>query len=80
MRRTVEDTLNALLDEEADEITQAHRYERTETRTDTRAGHYHRKLVTKAGEVDLKVPKLRKLPFDTAIIEQYKRREESVEE
>ena len=61
VRKTVEDTLNALLDEEANEITQAHRYERTENRLDTRAGHYHRKLVTKAGEVDLKVPKLRKL-------------------
>ena len=80
VRKTVEDTLNALLDEEANEITQAHRYERTENRLDTRAGHYHRKLVTKAGEVDLKVPKLRKLPFDTAIIERYRRREESVEE
>ena len=80
VRKTVEDTLNAMLDAEADEITQAHRYERTEERADTRAGHYHRKLVTKAGQMDLKIPKLRKLPFDTAIIERYKRREESVEE
>jgi len=80
VRKTVEETLNAMLDAEADEITQAHKYERTEERADTRAGHYHRKLVTKAGQVDLKIPKLRKLPFDTAIIERYKRREESVEE
>lgn len=80
VRKTVEDTLNAMLDEEADQITNAHRYERTEERQDTRAGHYTRKLVTKAGEVQLKVPKLRKLPFETAIIERYKRREESVEE
>jgi transposase-like protein len=28
----------------------------------------------------LKVPKLRSLPFDTAIIERYRRRETSVEE
>ena len=68
------------LDAEADEITQAHKYERTENRADTRAGHYHRKLMTKAGEVDLKIPKLRKLPFETAIIERYRRREESIEE
>ena len=80
VRKTVEEMLNEMLDAEADEITQAHKYERTESRTDTRAGHYHRKLVTKAGEVDLKIPKLRKLPFETAIIERYKRREESVEE
>lgn len=80
VRKTVEEMLNKMLDAEADEITQAHKYERTESRTDTRAGHYHRKLVTKAGEVELKIPKLRKLPFETAIIERYKRREESVEE
>lgn len=80
VRKTVEETLNAVLDEEADQITRAHRYERSENRQDTRAGHYSRKLTTKAGEVELKVPKLRKLPFETAIIERYKRREESVEE
>lgn len=80
VRQSVEDTLNAMLDAEADQITKAHRYERTEERVDKRAGHYTRKLLTKAGEVALKVPKLRKLPFETAIIERYKRREESVEE
>ena len=80
VRQSVEDTLNAMLDAEADQITQAHKYERTEKRLDTRAGHYNRKLATKAGEVTLRVPKLRTLPFDAAIIERYKRREESVEE
>ena len=80
VRQSVEDTLNAMLDAEADQITQALKYERTEKRLDTRAGHYNRKLATKAGEVTLRVPKLRTLPFDAAIIERYKRREESVEE
>ncbi|MGA8026959.1 MAG: IS256 family transposase, partial [Bryobacteraceae bacterium] len=49
-------------------------------RVDGRAGHYERKLETKAGEVTLRVPKLRRLPFETAIVERYKRRESSVEE
>ncbi len=80
VRVSVEETLNAMLEEEADRITQAHRYERTSERADRRAGHYSRKLGTKAGEVTLRIPKLRKLPFETAIIERYKRREESVEE
>ncbi len=80
VRGTVEETLNKLLDEEADRITNAHRYERNEDRLDTRAGHYTRKLLTTSGEVKLKVPKLRVLPFETAIVERYKRREESVEE
>jgi transposase-like protein len=46
----------------------------------TRAGAYERKLETKAGEVTLKMPKLRSVPFETAIIERYRRRESSVEE
>jgi putative transposase len=80
VRGTVEQTLNALLDAEADRLCQAGRYERTDARKDTRAGHYNRKLETKAGEVNLKVPKLRTLTFETAIIERYRRRESSVEE
>jgi putative transposase len=65
---------------EADRLRNAQRYERTEVRRDTRAGHYERKLQTKAGEVRLKVPKLRAQTFETAIIERYRRRESSVEE
>ena len=80
VRGTVEETLNALLDAEADQLCQASRYERTQKRQDTRAGHYKRKLDTKAGQVELKVPKLRTLSFETAIIERYRRRESSVEE
>lgn len=80
VRGTVEETLNNLLDQEADRLTNASRYEHTEARKDTRAGYYNRKLLTKAGEVDLKMPKLRHLPFETAIIERYKRRESSIEE
>jgi putative transposase len=80
VRRTVEQTLNALLDAEADELCGAKRYERSANRRDTRAGHYTRQLHTKAGEVELRVPKLRSLPFETAIIERYRRRESSVEE
>ena len=80
VRGTVEETLNALLDAEADVLCGAERYERSEDRCDTRAGHYKRSLHTKAGKVELKVPKLRNLPFETAIIKRYRRRELSVEE
>ena len=80
VRGTVEETLNAMLEKEAEYLVGAERYERTEGRKDTRAGHYHRSLDTKAGKVNLQVPKLRQLSFETAIIERYKRREESVEE
>jgi transposase-like protein len=74
VRSSVEETLNALLDAEADEICGAQRYERSADRIDTRAGHYERKLETKAGAVTLKVPKLSSLPFETAIIQRYRRK------
>lgn len=80
MRQVVEETLNGMLDAEADQLCQAGRYERSPERLDTRAGSYPRKLHTKAGEVQLKVPRLRTLPFETQIIERYRRRQSSVEE
>ena len=83
VRGTVEETLNAMLDAEADQLCGAGRYERSEARQDTRAGSYERTLQTSAGGVNLKVPKhalLRRQTFETAIIERYRRRESSVEE
>src|SRR5262249_9612907 len=80
VRGTVEETLNALLDAEADRLCNAQRYERSVARRDTRAGHYERGLQTTAGGVRLRVPKLRRQAFETAIIERYRRRESSVEE
>jgi len=80
VRTSVEETLNGLLEAEADRLVGADRYARSDQRQDYRSGHYERKLHTKAGEVSLKVPKLRKQTLDTAIIERYRRRESSVEE
>ena len=80
VRGTVEETLNAMLDAEADALCGAQRYERSPDRVDTRAGSYTRKLHTRAGEVELKMPKLRAQTFETAIIERYRRRESSIEE
>jgi putative transposase len=80
VRSTMEETLNALLDAEAERLCRAERCERSEARKDKRAGSYQRQLQSKAGEVTLKVPELRTLPFETAIIERYRRRESSVEE
>ena len=42
VRGTVEETLNALLDAEADRLCGAGRYERSQGRQDTRAGSYER--------------------------------------
>jgi len=66
VRETVEATLNGL-DAEADRLCGAARYERSAERVDRRAGSYERQLQTRVGEVTLKVPKLRTLPFEAAV-------------
>ena len=55
VRGSVEETLNALLDAEADRLCNAERYERSEARQDTRAGSYDRKLAGWAKEVQISV-------------------------
>ena len=80
VRNSVEETLNSLLDAEADRLVNAERYARDEDRKGYRSGHYDRSFTTTAGDVNLRIPKLKGLTFETAIIERYKRRETSVEE
>ena len=76
----VTELLKAMLDAEADEIAGAARYERSGGRKAYRAGHYDRSLTAKAGRLALKVPKLKGALFESAVIERYRRREQSVEE
>ena len=80
VKNSIEETLNAMLDEEAKKLVNAERYAREEERNGYRAGHYDRKFTTTAGEVNLRMPKLKGVTFETAIIERYKRRETSIEE
>ena len=76
----MEETLNELLEQEAESLTQAARYERSEARQGYRSGHYDRNLTTTSGDVTLHMPRLKGVSFETAIIERYRRRESSVEE
>ena len=80
VKNSVEETLNALLDHEADELVNAGRYERSGERKGYRSGHYDRNFTTTSGDVTLHVPKLKGIQFETAIIERYRRRETSIEE
>ena len=59
VRGSVEETLNELLEQEAEKLTQAARYERNETRQGYRSGHYDRNLTTTSGDVTLHVPRLK---------------------
>ena len=80
VRGSVEETLNELLEKEAESLTQVARYERSEARQGYRSGHYDRNLTTTSGDVTLHIPRLKGVSFETAIIERYRRRESSVEE
>ena len=71
VRGSVEETLNELLEAEAEKLAQAVRYERNEQRQGYRSGHYSRNLTTTSGDVTLKVPKLKGISFETALIEMY---------
>ena len=78
VRGSVEETLNELLEKEAESLTQAARYERSEARQGYRIGHYDRNLTTTSGDVTLHIPRLKGVSFETAIIERYRRRESNV--
>jgi transposase-like protein len=80
VRDSVEETLNGLLDQKAEQLTRTAKCERTGKRQGYLSGSYNRKLGTISGEVTFRVPKLKGIPFETAILERYRRRESSVEE
>ena len=71
VRGSVEETLNELLEKEAESLTQAARYERSEARQGYRRGHYNRNLTTTSGDVTLHVPRLKGVSFDTTEIYYY---------
>ena len=73
IRRGVELVLQALIDAEATEVIGADRYERSATRTTWRNGGRERLLSTKAGDVELRIPKLRKGSFFPSILERRRR-------
>jgi transposase-like protein len=73
IRKGVELVLQALIDTEATEEIGAARYERSVSRTNQRNGNRGRLLSTKAGDVELKIPKLRRGSFFPSILERRRR-------
>jgi transposase-like protein len=73
IRKGVELVLQALIEAEATEHIGAGRYERSESRTTQRNGHRDRLLATKAGDVELRIPKLRQGSFFPSILERRRR-------
>lgn len=74
-----EETLNGFLEKEADELVNASKCECAAKLEGYSVGHYERNLASTSSEITLKIPKLKVVTFETAIIERYRRRESSVE-
>lgn len=73
IRESVRLALQELIEAEASEHIGAALYERTESRLTERNGHRPRVLSTKAGDVELRIPKLRKGSFLPVILEPRRR-------
>ena len=73
MREAMQLVLQALIDLEAEQHIGAARYERSDTRTTQRSGTRARLLSTKAGDVELAIPKLRHGSFYPSLLEPRRR-------
>lgn len=73
IRESVEMVLQALIDVEATAFIGAEPHERTDTRTNQRNGTRPRLLATKAGDVNLAIPKLRHGSFFPSILDRRRR-------
>ena len=79
VRGSVEETLNNLLEAEADKLTQTHGMSAARIGRGIAAG-ITTGISQRRLRVTLHVPRLKGISFETAIIERYRRRESSVEE
>ena len=73
IRESVRMVMQELIEAEATEKIGAAKYERTDTRTTERNGARDRLLATQAGDVELRIPKLRKGSFFPVILEPRRR-------
>jgi putative transposase len=78
LQTIVEQTVQQILQAEMEEVLQAGKSERTETRWGYRAGYYSRTLITRVGKVELRVPQDRQGRFRTEVFERYQRSEKAL--
>ena len=78
LRTMVEAIVQATLEAEMTEALAAEKGERTAARLGYRAGHYERKLITRVGVLELRVPQDRQGRFSTELFERYQRSEKAL--
>jgi transposase-like protein len=78
VRPVVQQAVQAMLEMEMEECLQAGPYERVEGRLGYRSGFYRRRLVTRVGTIELRVPQDRGGRFSTQVFESYGRSEKAL--
>jgi putative transposase len=78
MKALIQEVVQQVLEAEMEETVGASKGERTEGRLGYRSGHYARKLTTRVGTIELRVPQDRKGQFRTEIFERYQRSEKAL--
>ena len=79
-RGSVQETLNELLEQEAEKLSRAARYGRNEACQGLQKRSLRPKLTISSGDITLHMSRLNGISFETAIIGRYQRRESPVEE
>jgi putative transposase len=77
-RPVLQEALQAVLEAEMTEALQAEKGERTDGRLGYRSGYYERKLVTRVGVLELRIPQDRSGRFSTELFERYQRSEKAL--
>ncbi|MER8467814.1 IS256 family transposase, partial [Mesorhizobium sp. M1396] len=77
-RQALQTVVQEVLEAEMTEAIGAEKGERTAERTSYRSGYYERKLVTRVGVLELRVPQDRAGRFSTELFERYQRSEKAL--
>jgi len=78
LKGAVQDMVQEILEAEMEEAIGARKSERTNNRTGYRSGYYTRGLVTRVGNLELRVPQDRQGRFSTEVFERYQRSEKAL--
>lgn len=78
IRALLQTTVQEVLEAEMDAALGAQRGERTGDRRGYRSGHYRRRLVTRVGTLELRVPQDREGLFSTEVFSRYQRSEKAL--
>lgn len=78
IRALLQTTVQEVLEAEMDAALGAERGERTSARLGYRSGHYRRRLITRVGTLELRVPQDRDGLFSTEVFSRYQRSEKAL--